>query len=557
MHAFQAPVTVRRFALEANATVKAPPPSREEFNVVTKYLNTDGTQAAVGFEQEVDAVLVRLHLPEGDELADRAATTPSLPVWRVAYFRDRVLNDPGLSSVCNWFQRDWLHQMILTALIETTISIQGDLSDALGVLLSEGLSVRLRDVAARIFAIEVDAATEADEELPTESDDSIHREQLNQRWDDLLANQIVVQRLAMLAPELWDANPKVWGEWLRSRTHETLGEALLNVAYLAVPAHMAEDSLLLDIDRGMPDHDYDLEVWLTEATLGGSGAVEALAHEATQDPRRLIRALESTVAPSDVELTAAGLEAFVDAIGEDAVLADAVAEVRQQIGHNQRVAALDALYRLLAERGFAVDQGLKVALNHRILREGTGASSDRLLRELINQWRAWEYHLGVAIDLRTFALVASSHTEFGPHVRELGGINAQTRITMAEATGVLSGLLWPKIGEVRSRTFQSYGLFHTRGYTDPSFIRELLLIAGPVPVVYGADGWRNDFTKSLADIGIGRIQAAAEREAEFHTEIYRILADPVDVDYLQFYPVIVEVSRNTGTTVTFALQEMF
>ena len=115
MHAFHAPVTVRRFSLEANATVKTPPPSRQEYNVTTRYVNTDGTQAAVGFEQEVDAVLIQLSLPETDELVDRASVAPSTPIWRVAYFRDRVLNDPELSSVCNWFQRDWLQQMMFTS----------------------------------------------------------------------------------------------------------------------------------------------------------------------------------------------------------------------------------------------------------------------------------------------------------------------------------------------------------------------------------------------------------------------------------------------------------
>ena len=56
---------------------------------------------------------------------------------------------------------------------------------------------------------------------------------------------------------------------------------------------------------------------------------------------------------------------------------------------------------------------------------------------------------------------------------------------------------------------------------------------------------------------MARVYASAERESEFHAEIYRILADPVDVDYLQLYPVITEVARGTGTTVTFVLREMF
>ncbi|MFC1900364.1 protein DpdJ [Chloroflexota bacterium] len=558
MHAFHAPVTVRRFSLEANATVKTPPPSRQEFNVTTRYVDTDGTQVAVGFEQEVDAVLIQLSLPETGELVDRASIAPSTPIWRVAYFRDRVLNDPELSSVCNWFQRDWLQQMMLTSLVETAVSYQNNLPNAYRTLLSEGLSVQLRNVATRIFAMELDTVT-GNEELPTESDDSVHGEQLDQRWEDLLANQVVLQRLEVLAPELWDAAPDLWGEWLRSRTHETIGEALLAASYLTTPDHVAEDSLLLDIDRGMPDFDpnQNLEVWLTEAALGGSGAVEALAREATQDPRRLIRALEATVAPGDVELTATSLEAFVNALGEDQILVDAVKEVRRRTGHDERIAALNVLYHLLGERGFSVDQGFKIALNHRILREGTGELSDGLLRDLIAQWHTWESQFGVAIDLRSFALVVASNAEFGPRIRELGSGNIAAQVTIAEATGIISGLLWPRAGEVSGRTFQSYRQFRNREYTNPSFIRELIVVTGPETIIYQADGWLGNFNTLLADIGMARIWVATEYEAEFHEEIFQILADPVDVDYLQFYPVITEVNRGSGITITFVLREMF
>lgn len=559
MHAFHAPVTVRRFALEANATVKAPPPTRDEFNIVTRYLAADGTQAAVGFEQEVDAVRVALNLPEAPELTERGSTARSLPAWRTAYFRDLVLDDPELSAVCNWFQRDWLQQMMLAALIELSVFCQSDLSIALAALLSAGLVTRLRDVAIRIFSIELDTVTEDDEEPPTEIDDSTHREQLDQRWEDLLSNEIVTNRLVTLAPELWDADPEAWGRWLRSRTHETLGEALLAAAYEVAPAHLAEDSLLLDLDRGTPDFDSnsDVEVWLTEAALGGSGAVEALANEATQDPRRLIRTLESAIAPSDMELTALGLEALIEAIGADSIVANAIEQVRRWIGHDDRAEALTELYRLLAARGIAVDQGFKVAVNHRILREGTGPLSDGLLRDLVAEWRIWETRLGVAIDLRTFSLVAASHNEFGPRVRELVGSNTPAQVTTVEVAGVLSGLLWPRTGEVRSKAFQSYGQFRTRGYTDPSLVRELLLLAGPEPVEYGTTGWHDDFTKSLAITGMTRLWAKPEYEWDFHAEIFRILASPVDVDYLQLYPVVTEVSRDTGTTVTFVLREMF
>ena len=559
MHAFHAPATVRRFALEANATVKAPQPSRCEFNVVTRYIDADGNTSAVGFEQEVDAVKVSLRLPKPAELVERAENSQNAPVWKAAYFRDIVLEDPELSAACNWFQRDWLQQMLLAALVESAISCDSDLSASRDDLLEAGLEAKLSDIAIRIFGIELDAVAEDDEELPTETDDATHGEQLEQRWVDLLSNEVVTNRLSTLALELCDPSSETWGQWLLGRTHETVGEALLGAAHGAVPDHLADDSLILDLHRGDPHHELSdgVEVWLSEAALGGSGAIEALAREATQEPRLLISTLEAAVSPSEVELTALGLDRLIDTIVEEQDVANVVEEVRRVVGHAERVAALDDLYRLLAERGITVDMGLRVAVNHRILREGTSPGSDRLLRDLVFEWRLWEDRLHVAIDLRTFSLIATSHKEFGPRVRELVDSNTPGRVRADDAAAVLSGVLWPRTGEVRSRAFQSYSLFRTRGYTDPSLIRDLLLRTGPDPVVYGCQGWNDAFTDSLAATGMARLSARVEHELSFQKELYRLLSSPVDVDYLQLYPVISEVNRDNGTTVTFILREMF
>jgi hypothetical protein len=382
---------------------------------------------------------------------------------------------------------------------------------------------------------------------------------LDQRWDDLFANHDVTDRLAVLARELIDQDPTSWGRWLRDRTRETLGEALLAAAYNAAPTHLAEDSLILDLDRGTPEHNTDLdpELWLTEVALGGFGAVEALAHEVTQDPRKLIRSLDAAVALSDVELTALGLEALVEVIATDPEIAESVKNIRSLNGHETRVNALGEFFSALTARGIIVDQGFKVAVNHRILREGTGPDSDSLLRELVAEWRAMEARFGVAMDLRIFSQVMSAHTDFGPRIREVIGSNMPVELTGAEVAGVLSGLLWPRSGEVRARAFQSYAQYRTRGHTDPSLIRELILANSTESVEFNGNGWRDEFEQALASTGTVRLRASEEHESAFQEEIFRILATPVDVDYLQLYPVITEISKESGTTLTFVLREMY
>ena len=559
MHGFQSPVTVRRFALEARATVKAPLPSTAEFMVITRYIDPAGDPAAVGFEQEVDAIRFALRLPGPEELMERAANSQHLPAWKTAFLRDLVLEDEELASICNWFQRDRLQQILQLCLVEHAVSDQSTLSAAFDGIVGPGLKTELQHVASRMLAVELDGDTEEDEETPTETAGRSSAGHTQQRWADLLADDAVIARLAELVPNLWDPDPEIWGRWLFERMHETFGEALFHAAYQTAPDHMGEDSMLLDLDRGDPDHDLQggVEIWLSEAALGGSGAVEALARAATEDPALMMRGLAAAVAPSEVELTAKGLEDLITLMVEDHQVADAVAAVRSLTSHEQRNDALDGLFRLLVARGMVVDQALRVAVNHRLLRDGTGPISDALIRDLVRHWREWEHDLGIVIDVRTFSMISASHPVFGPRIRALVDSNTPGNVSANDAIGVISGILWPRTGEVLGHAFQSYRQYRNQGHTDPSLIRELLLRDRAEPVRYGSDGWFEFFSRQLAGSGMARVASEKEDEDRFHEAIFKLVANPIDVDYLQFYPVISEVDYTDGLTVTFVFDGAF
>ena len=65
----------------------------------------DGEPAALGYELDVDGVVITGHL---DEVSDSLRDYASTPAWRTAAFRQLVLQDPGLDGIANSFQRAWL-----------------------------------------------------------------------------------------------------------------------------------------------------------------------------------------------------------------------------------------------------------------------------------------------------------------------------------------------------------------------------------------------------------------------------------------------------------------
>lgn len=572
MHTLRSPLTVRRFATGATATVRLR--GRDTDHVVqTTFTDPPqgeteraGGPAAIGFEQDVDGLCLQIRLPSAAGMTKIAASAPELPAWRAAYLRDRILEDPSLSQVTNWFQRDWLAQVYVSAILMVAAQDDGrSLEQAAEQLHQTATAATFRQVLSAIFQVfeEDDDGTAAseEEETPVRATPRLSGPaHLRDRLSDLLGRPAILARLRELGRDLWQPDEVAWGRWLVQRTHETLGEATLFAILQVAPRHATMDNLLLDIQQ-LPgpavSADGAAEIWITESTLGGAGVIEAFARAYAANPRTFFQALEATLAPSDLELTSVNLDRFVELAVSDSVVGQAVADLRGQTDHGPRDQSRIALYRLLAQRGLSVDHAFSSALNHRLLRAGVDASVDRLLRDILHHWRALEVRLGVAIDLRVFAFLASQEPTLASRiVAAVRAITTETT-TPDQIIGVLVGLLWARPSEMRARFLDSYSPFRSGGHTDPTFIRRLLLCGEISDVALADSDWEHQLQQVLAASGTARLVAALGQESALHTALTRIIATPVDLEFLQFFPTIDRIEREQDALkVTLVLREV-
>lgn len=563
LHTFHSPVTVRRFATGATANIRIRGTATEH-HVETEFVdNSDGeTQAALGLEQDVDAICVKVNLPSAAELAARAALSQELPGWRTAYLRERVLNDSDLALDANWFQRDWLFQVYFSAILSTAQRVEAStLEEAAKRLHSDDSTAAFEEVLAGIF--QGGNISDDDEEESGESTDGGSAgppARLRERLTDLLARPRVLKRLQALGRELWEPDLSGWGAWLAARAHETLAEAVLYACQQIAPQHVAIDTLLLDLQRlpGATLTDDGLgEIWVTESTLGGVGVVEAIARRFAADPHVLFRALEAAIAPTDLEAASLSLDRFMELAVNDTAVARHVADVRRQSDHGPRNRARAALYGELSARGVAIDHAFSSALNHRLLRYGSSPSLDQLLSDVLILWKSLEQQFRVAIDLRVFAYLASSDSSLGPRIREVVREVTGHAPSLNEMVGVLAGLLWPRPAEVRTRFFESYSPFRVRGYSDPSLIRELMNRQELQRVWLSGPTWESDAREALGSTAGVQLLAEIGSEATLSSAVLRLIATPVDLDFLQFFPVVEQVHRGQEySSVTLLLREV-
>jgi hypothetical protein len=555
LHRFRSSIAVRRFSPEIHANIRQ---STGEKLSTIRFMDSDGRPSAVGFEIEVDGFHVDFRLPSEAELAALPLPAELVASNRIAYHRHRLCTDPGLPPEVNTLQREWLHQILVSAAIVRALQDNISVGEAATALLSDSPERAFGEVMKSLFVLQdIEADEGADEDIDTEenADQPVTRvSRLEERLTTSLARMDVLERLRVLAPELDVPEPKAYGSWLRQTLHETLAEALLQACINTAPRHAATDTLVSDFEVDT-DSGYG-RVWISETTLGGAGVIQAFADAFSSEPRALFRALEAALSPTDLELSSHGLKQFLTLACEKSNIAKLTEELRATVEHQDRNALREKLYELLAQHGLDVSHALSVSINTRLLRPGAGKEWDLLLLDLINSWEDIESRFALAIGVREFSYIALKLPGIRDRVIALMNSNQGAFQGDAELIQILSGLLWPRGIEIRQRALQSYNPFRTRRVTDPALVRTLLLTPN-IPIVAIDDpDWLLALTKCLADQGSAQVQIIRSEERKLRSAIIEVLCRPVDVGYLQFFPVVERVERTeTETKVTLSLRE--
>ncbi|SAK87907.1 putative ATP-dependent helicase Lhr [Caballeronia glebae] len=561
LHRFRSSVAVRRFSSEVNATVRRT--SGEKLTRV-RYTNAGGEPIAVGFEIEVDGFYVDFQLPSTAELLASQLPAELTSSSRIAYHRYRFLSDTDLPQEVNTLQREWMHQIFVSASLSRASQDNSSLGQAALALLKQHPKQAFSEVMRTLFAIpyadhETSDFTESNEMEEVDAGEAKKQfSRLEERLNEGFDRPEILGKLAELAPELDTPDPIRFGDWMRRTVQETLAEALLQACINTAPRHAAIDTLVSDLE--LREGGQVARIWVTETTLGGAGVIQAFADTFAREPHSLFHALEAALAPTDLELASNGLIRFLGLVEEDSEICNLTAAVRSNSDHTVRAQHREQLYHALAKRGVDISHALSVSLNTRLLRAGMDSNSDRLLRELVTEWARLEGQYGIAIGLREFCYLAI----------RLPGTRGKLNALVSQSTGgalsdggliqVLCGLLWPRGIEIRQRALQSYNPFRERRLTDPALVRSLLLAPRVSNVSISEPDWQATLAKRLAEDGVACLVAEDTHKdshsGDMRAAVVRAISAPVNVGFLQFFPTVDRVDRNNvSTKVTLVLRE--
>jgi hypothetical protein len=532
LHGEQTPVEVRRFAIGSDAELQLvgqDAPVRRRYRFVDR-----GAPAALGFCMAVDGLRFHLSIPPDLWAAGDAAAWRAL---RAARFLDLATSAEVLPTVPNPFARRWLATIASAALGHVALRDSSTVEEAVRALAEGRAGMAPAEVLEALFQSPL-AADEAAEQASTD--------RLRQELDGFLQDPAVLQGLFGAARVLWEPVDADWEPWLRRRFRSTVAAAVRDAIRGLCP-DIEDDGLLVDVDAGPPvdgEGDVPEAVWITEATPGGTGLVEAFLRAYAEDPRRFYALVSAALQAGEHELTDHQLHRFLNLVVQDDApgdLAEAAKAVRTPEGLEATWQALARLRQTLCRHGFVPFHGFVAALCNRVLRPGSTEEGDRFLRDLAEEWEREELRLGIELDQAVLAYGRSRDDRLD-RVLEATGMAVPALDRQAWRFNTICGLLWPHGVAVRNAALVAYNPFADLPEPERLLVATHLAETGQ-RVSLEALGWREETLQALAASGTVMLACSAERGELLAEALAFLAAEPVPSDYLMVYARIVSLRR--------------
>ncbi|UQX87634.1 DEAD/DEAH box helicase [Jatrophihabitans telluris] len=400
LHVTGGPLRVRRMTIGSDGELQERRGSvsgRTPFSV--RYIH-DGQAAALGFEIDVDGMILSGRLP--GNAPEWLGDFPSSSAWRTLAFRRRVLEDPRLVQVANGFQLGWLIEVYLHAYVSFRLN-GGSSADATAALASG----RWADNLTQFFAV----LYRTDESLILDS-------RVLAGLRDLITTPLVcsvIEEHGLLCAT--DDLSAQTSDLLDRALADTLGCAVLTAVQECSPDAQDAD-LMVDIQI---DDDRRFRVIISETSIGGLGLLESLHRDYALNPSHFWDAVARACSPTEAEDVDDSMSRLVnDLVDPNSLFAPAVRDFRSAEGIRAMDAALQTLLQTWTEHDGPPSHLLVSTFAARMLRPGSKPTIDQVVANLAHAWVTEETRLGVELDARAVVFHASQG-KFGFSILPLTG----------------------------------------------------------------------------------------------------------------------------------------
>lgn len=526
VNSHNASIEVIRYSTEATANFSFTDGSTLETKV--HFVNNEGS-LGLGFSLNADGFYIKYKVPSLENLKRRELPDQLKRELKVSWFKHLLIQSNTLPNSVNYFERNWLHEVILNSIIIVSVSKNINLKKANEILDND--SSIIFEVLSELFNTDI-------RPIP-EDDGSTSESKLYKRLYELLETKEIRTQIHAIFLKAISVEDDDWLHWLRNSLHQSFAEAILSACQQLTPNQSAIDTLLVD-PLPIPVNENVGEIWVSESSAGGVGVLDELVNIVCANPTVFFQAIDASTQISDYERVVESLEYYIQLIQTKPLIKELSLEICAIKEHRARQIGLTKLYDALASYGISMSHAFKVALNTRLLKEGIDSSFFNLIHEII----VWRDNLGltkqIAIDLRLLCFLISQQDEFKNKISHFQ-ISQTTQDT--NLVNFLANILWPQSYEARWQVLQSYSPFTQNKFTDPKLVRFYILEERIKTINMSDENWKDEIVTTLASHGVCKLKSTEKEESILRNELVSLLTRPIDVDFLQLFVVIAGIEK--------------
>jgi len=367
---------------------------------------------------------------------------------------------------------------------------------------------------------------------------------------EALQNPQLIQVLEQTIPALQQDPDQTWDAWIRSRFLQTMAAAWQDAAQQVCLDFNVDIDAVVDV---IDERDSCARIVISDTVPGGGGLVETLTRRLADDPRRFDTLVVAALEPSDTEEVDPSLRRTLDLMATSTRVSDAARCFRA--GTGGRLEAWQALIACLTDEGITRTHANLSALSTRLFRPGSGPESDALLRLLLKRWDEIDELAGFAIGHRAVCAFLARDGQVLEQLKRIAS-PATGDSPQARAHSVLLSLLWTRACARRPESLRTSNRFASDPpLTERTLLKEVLP-AQPPAIDVDVEHWRDNLAAMLRSSGNARIASASGDTSTLARAMRDLVVEPLDVDWLQVYPQVEGITRETGQySVSVALRE--